>query len=186
MHRFGTLSFGALLLAMVPIEATGQEKPVTDQDPSALDVAATPLSDLNLKKDEIPQLLVDATSRPYELSGLNSCVELIEEINKFNIMLGDDFDLPQDESGGLSAGAIGQRAVGSFIPFRGLVRQSSGASERQQKLAVAIQAGFARRGFLKSTGLSRECDYPARPATADDISKLEKAREEQAEKGNRD
>jgi hypothetical protein len=45
--------------------ASGQEKPVTDKNPSAVDVVATSAEDLNIHNKKIPAVLVDASLRPY-------------------------------------------------------------------------------------------------------------------------
>ena len=79
------------------------DKPVTDQAVSAGDVVRTPFSDLNLRKGEIPELLI---------------------------------------------------------------REISGANEQDRRLLLAVQAGFARRAFLKGFGQARGCRYPARAAVA--------------------
>lgn len=164
----------------VAMPAQAQERPVTDDRPDAEDVVTTPLADLNLSKDEIPELLQRAVARPYDLDGLGSCSALIDELAQIDLMLGDDFDLPSEASGGLSAGAVGQMAVGSLIPFRGLIRQLSGARRQQQRLETAIRAGMARRGFLKGIGAQRGCAYPARPAREADIARIVAQREAEA------
>ncbi len=43
--------------------------------------------------------------------------------------------------------------MNSLIPFRGLVREVSGAGPAERRLNAAIDAGIARRGFLR--GLQR-------------------------------
>jgi hypothetical protein len=55
--------------------------------------------------------------------------------------------------------------VGSLIPFRGIIRELSGANDQQRKVSTAIQAGVARRAYLKGVGQQRGCAYPARAAT---------------------
>ena len=47
--------------------------------------------------------------------------------------------------------------VNAIIPFRGLVREISGAAPEQRRLNDAIDAGFARRGFLRGIATSRKC-----------------------------
>ena len=47
------------------------------------------------------------------------------------------------------AEAGGKTIVNSLIPFRGLVREVSGAAPAQRRLNAAIDAGYARRGFLR-------------------------------------
>jgi len=60
--------------------------------------------------------------------------------------------------------------VNSFIPFRGILREVSGASEHQRRIRAAIQAGLARRGFLKGVGETHGCKYPARSATRANVA----------------
>lgn len=140
-------------------------EPVTNRDVSAVDVAATPMTDLNLRKDEIPQILIDAQTNPYTLNGLGRCAQIAAKVGEFNAVLGDDIDLPQVTGKRISAGRIGQWVVGSFIPFRGVIREISGANDQQNRLQAAIQAGVARRSFLKGVGEAKGCRYPARSAT---------------------
>ncbi len=137
-------------------------KPVTDQDVSMGDAALTPVSDLNLKKDEIPALLIAAQTRPYDLTGLRQCNRLTVAVSELDTMLGPDLDLPQEERERITAGRVAQAAVGAFIPFRGLIREISGANAHERRLQAAIVAGSARRAFLKGYGEARGCKYPAR------------------------
>ncbi|MEE3154506.1 MAG: hypothetical protein VX309_03150, partial [Pseudomonadota bacterium] len=53
--------------------------------------------------------------------------------------------------------AGGKTIVNSIIPFRGLVREITGAAPAQRRLNTAIDAGFARRGFLRGAAISRGC-----------------------------
>lgn len=166
-------SIAALLLAILPAPVLAQEKPptekpdkpITDREPSAVDVAATPVTDLGLRKGEIPQLLLTAQASPYDLEGLRTCPTITAAIVELDAVLGDDLDLPQDSDGGISPGRVAQAAVGSFIPFRGLIREISGANAHERKLVAAIYAGGVRRAFLKGVGQQRGCVYPARSAT---------------------
>ena len=165
------------LALTVTMPVAAQDRPVTDQRPNARDVVTMPLTDLNLRKGEIPPLLQRAVELPYNLDGLSTCSALIAEVERFDIMLGDDFDLPEIEAGGMSAGSVGKMAVSSLIPFRGLIREVSGARKEQQKLETAIRAGLTRRGFLKGVGTERGCAYPARPAREEDIARIVAQRE---------
>jgi hypothetical protein len=79
-------------------------------------------------------------------------------------VLGDDIDMPQADGQRTSPGRMAQSVVGSFIPFRGVIREISGANEHDRKLQTAILAGVARRSFLKGTGQAKGCRYPARAA----------------------
>lgn len=162
------LLYPVLLLAAAPAiaaEPDEPDKPVTERNPSIGDAAVTPVSDLNLKKGEIPPLLIAAQERPYHLGGLERCNQIAGAIRELDQLLGDDLDLPQEDGQRVTAGRVAQAAVGSFIPFRGLIREVSGANTHERRMQAAIDAGIARRAFLKGYGQARGCRYPARAAT---------------------
>ncbi|MCB2061435.1 MAG: hypothetical protein KDE21_13055 [Novosphingobium sp.] len=186
MRRILLVSLSALAIAAAPAVARDQDKPITDREPDAVDVATTPVTDLNLKKDEIPKILIDAQTKPYDLSGLSSCGPIVREAERLDNLLGDDFDLPQNVRGGPSAGRVAKSVVGSFIPFRGIIREVSGANEQQRKMQAAIQAGIARRGFLKGVGQARGCRYPARPASRRDVERIQAERARAAAQAEKD
>ena len=170
MHITPALLLPLILLGTTaPLQASQEQsadKPVTDRGVSAGDVVRTPFSDLNLRKGEIPELLIRAQADPYGVAGLRKCGQLTAAIADLDAVLGDDIDQPTDGKPKLSAGRVAQAAVGSFIPFRGLIREISGANEQDRRLLLAVQAGFARRAFLKGFGQARGCRYPARAAVA--------------------
>ncbi len=161
---------GAVFMAAVvvtPAMAAQEGKAITNRDPDAVDVAKTPISDLNVGRDgEIPPLLIRATAEPYSLKGLSKCRQIAGSIQELDEVLGPDIDLPQAERDRISAGRVGKWVVASFIPFRGLIREVSGANAQDRKVNAAIQAGLTRRGFLKGVGEAKGCRYPASPAPA--------------------
>jgi hypothetical protein len=126
---------------------------------------STPATDLNVKKAEIPQLLLTAEEHPYVLRGLGTCVQLAGAISELDRILGDDIDVPQTGTRRTTPGRVAQSVVGSFIPFRGLIREVSGANAHDREMQAAILAGVARRSFLKGIGQGKGCRYPARSAT---------------------
>ena len=75
-------------------------------------------------------------------------------------------DLVEDDRDRISWGRVATSAVGSFIPFRSVLRELSGAADHKRDFEAAIYAGAVRRGFLKGLGQQRGCAYPARPAQA--------------------
>lgn len=154
-----------------PAEAKSDapDKPINERDISATDVAATPLDDLNLRKQEVPPLLITAQERPYDLAGLRSCTQIAAAVGELDAMLGDDIDLPPADKDAMSAGRVAREAVRVFIPFSGLIREISGANNRDRQLQSAVFAGTARRSFLKGVGQARGCRYPARAVTQDVI-----------------
>jgi hypothetical protein len=149
-------------------------KPITERDVGAKDVALTPLSDLGLRKGEIPQLLIQAQVEPYDLAGLNRCPQIAAAIGELDAILGDDIDVAIAKGQAILPGRVAQSVVGSFIPFRGVIRELSGASAQDRKIQAAIYAGTARRSFLKGVGQQRGCRYPARSATPGIIAAAER------------
>jgi len=179
------------LVAAQPVAAKDDKpvKPVTVDDPSMGDAAMTPIDDLNIGRDgDIPAILVRAVSHPYDLSGLGKCKALAAEVGQLDAILGPDVDMPLDPADRLSEGRVAKWVVSSFIPFRGLIREITGANAQDRKVRAAIQAGFARRGFLRGVGANRKCAYPASPATPAVIqAKLDAiaADEDKGDKGKR-
>jgi len=133
-------------------------------EPDTAEVAKTPLRDFNIDAHDIPKVLRIAERDPYTTAGLASCDAMVNEIAALDQVLGADYDIAVDDGkGGLNKGRIGQSVVGSIIPFRGIVREVSGAADSERALRAAYTAGMVRRSFLKGWGLGRGCDYPARP-----------------------
>lgn len=166
MRRRLIVLTAGLLATPLAAEPGKPDKPVTQRDPSAVDVVATPVTDLNLRKGEIPPVLLEAQDEPYGLAGMRRCSDLAAEITRLDAVLGEDFDTAAAEKRRISPGKVAQSVVGSFIPFRGIIREISGANEEERKLQYAIYNGSARRAFLKGVGLQRGCPWPSRPATA--------------------
>ncbi|MEJ2410040.1 MAG: hypothetical protein P8Y48_12060, partial [Novosphingobium sp.] len=121
-----------------------KDKPINERNPDAMDVAKTPVNDLNVGRDgEIPPLLTAAVADPYTLDGLSKCRQLSTAITDLDTVLGPDIDLPQEERDRISGGRVAKWVVSSFIPFRGLIREISGANSQDRKVSAAIQAGVA-------------------------------------------
>jgi len=161
------LTAAALALLPAPVcaqDQEGEDQVVTDESVSARDVAATPINDLNLDKDDIPPLLLEAQQDPYGTAGLRTCRHYGAAISDLDTFLGPDFDIIDVEKRKLSVGGVAQSVVGAFIPFRGIIREISGANKHEDEMQDAILAGMMRRAFLKGMGLKLGCAYPARPA----------------------
>ncbi|MGA9658861.1 MAG: hypothetical protein WBQ60_07155 [Asticcacaulis sp.] len=147
-----------------------------EQSNSWGDAFMAPLEDLNVRKRDIPLILTQATTKPYDLSGLDTCEAIASEVTKLDSLLGADFDEPPapadqrtiSEKGGEAAkdmarGSV-RNAARSIIPFRGLVRQITGAQRHQKEMDTAIQAGKVRRAYLKGVGMNKNCPPPAAPS----------------------
>ena len=156
-----------------PAPAQAEQRPINDKDVSAVDVVATPVSDLGLRNGKIPPVLEGAVMDPYDLAGIRTCAQISTRVSELDAVLGPDRDIPQDRAEKLSAGRVAQAAVGSFIPFRGIIREVSGANAHQRKVDDAVEAGTARRSFLKGYGQARGCAYPAREVTPAALASLE-------------
>jgi len=148
----------------------------TDENHSWGDAVQAPLEDLNLKREAIPPILTEAIERPYDLTGLDHCEAIAAEVGKLDALLGKDFDEPpppkddrsltqKGETMGNNAavGAV-RGAARSIIPFRGLVRQVTGADAHAKQVDTAIQAGKVRRAYLKGVGMNKNCAPPAAPS----------------------
>lgn len=168
------LTFAPAGPAMAQEPAGGQkpetERPITDDTVTAGDVALTPLSDLNLTRDEIDALLVQARANPYDMTGLHRCSDIVAAVTQLDALLGEDLDSADAKERGVSPGRIAQWAVGRFIPFRGLIREVSGARAHERKVRDAVVGGMMRRSFLKGMGQQKGCRYPARPARLEEVA----------------
>ncbi len=178
MHITKALRFALLPCACAIAGPAFGQTAVSQERVTAGDVATTPLSDLNIKKDEVPAILVSAREKPYSVSGLTRCPAIASEIARLDAVLGDDIDLMrEDGKSGRNVGGVAKSLVSSLIPFGGLIREISGANAQQRKWNEAIYAGSVRRAYLKGVGEQRGCKYPARSATAQDSARLWAARD---------
>ena len=139
--------------------------------------ATTPLSDLNIIRADIPEILVEAQQHPY-LTPLDAdCGAITAEIHRLDEVLGADLDAPAsdnapsllDRSGDFAedqaVGAV-QRTAEGLIPFRGWVRKLSGAERYSKRVSASITAGSVRRAFLKGISTSQHCPAQAPIQTA--------------------
>lgn len=133
-----------------------------DARKKAMDIGYQPARDLGVAKDEIPVALQKAYDAPYGLKDLESCKAIEAEIAALNEALGPDLDAGEKpkSSPGKMAEEGGKMLVGSIIPFRGLVRQVSGAASADRRLENAVTTGVARRGFLRGVRVAKGCEAP--------------------------
>jgi hypothetical protein len=151
----------------------------TTEDKSAGHIATQPVRDIGLSKDKIPPILEAAIASPYGLRS-SRCKAVIAELGELNQALGRDFDSPAVKGDKVSqiASAGGEALVGMLIPFRGLVREVTGAASSERRRIAAINAGIARRGFLRGVAKDHGCKPPPPPpvlskADKDDANKDE-------------
>ncbi|MEQ8412513.1 MAG: hypothetical protein RIB52_13275 [Erythrobacter sp.] len=157
------LAPAALVLIAAACIASPARAQVAKPDADIEDIARTPLEDLNIEGDEIPPVLVEAAEDPYAQDMLADCNAIVAEIARIDRVLGPDYDYLGRPEGGLKPGKVAKGLVGSLIPFRGIVREVTGAAGEARELAYLITAAMTRRGFLKGLGKGRGCEYPAAP-----------------------
>jgi hypothetical protein len=148
---------GMLLPLLLSGTALAQEK--KDSFDKAGDIASQPARDLGVNKGEIPDILQKAVQNPYAASS-RKCRPINVELGQLNAVLGDDFTVgteANENRTGKIAEAVGKTIVNSLIPFRGLVREISGAAPAERKLQGAVAAGIARRGYLRGLASASGC-----------------------------
>ncbi len=133
-----------------------------------------PLRDFNLMHDAIPASLVKAQLNAYDIEGMESCESLMVAIGDLDMALGPDLDTPSEDKHqdayGKGASFAAQAALDAVkdtaegvIPMKSWVRRLSGAEQSDKRARLAIQAGTARRSFLKGLGVMHNCAWPAAP-----------------------
>lgn len=123
-------------------------------------IATQPARDVGLDKEEIPPVLVKAVENPYAAPSSRTCKGLKASLGELNAVLGDDFTVgakANENRTGKIAEAVGKTVVNSLIPFRGLVREISGAAPAERRLQAAVTAGIARRGYLRGMAAAKGC-----------------------------
>lgn len=153
-------------------EPSATERAIERTEDGFGDAAMSPLEDINLKRDKIPETF-QAISNPYEVDPDISCARIAVEVTELDALLGRDWDIPPPDKKGLSEraadgastaflDAVSSGASG-LIPYRGVVRTLSGAARHEKKVRKAYERGSHRRTFLKAIGLAKGCAYPAAP-----------------------
>lgn len=134
--------------------------------------ASAPLDDFNLRRREIPQLLAGMIS-PYGPEEEMTCARIAMDIIELDAVLGSDWDsgapderlnseILADEAADAALDTVRSVSTG-WIPFRGLVRQATGAQSHEKKYNQAFKIGAQRRAYLKGYGQALGCPPPAQP-----------------------
>lgn len=145
-------------------EQSKQEEKRDDTLDKAGKIASQPAKDVGLDKDEIPPVLVKAVENPYAPPPSRTCKGLNAAMAELNAVLGADFTVgtqANENRTGKIAEAVGKTIVNSLIPFRGLVREISGAAPAERRLQAAVTAGIARRGYLRGLASAKGCKISA-------------------------
>jgi hypothetical protein len=155
---------GTLCLAAVAAMPASAQQEILDE-PVVKDIGNTVTEPFDGK--DIPAKLAAIQADPYSLAGMGKCAAIAREIRELDAVLGPDANEVVEKSLAEKREATAGRMIGSagksLIPFSGIVGEVTGANAERRRYAIAVQAGTARRGFLKGVGLSRGCKAPARP-----------------------
>jgi hypothetical protein len=160
-----TAAVAALLLVTAgqaaqqkPPEGSNTTAPPQSTGKDAKEIVSQPVKDVGIQKTKIPPLLVEVSRNPYGTRGTATCGQISAAIADLNRVLGPDFSAaPPSGKKSNVAKAGGAAVVNSLIPFRGLVREVSGAGPAERRLDAAVDAGIARRGFLRGLRQARGC-----------------------------
>ncbi len=151
-------------LMLLPIAALVLTACASSSQDKVASAATTPLSDLNVVRAEIPDVLKAAAAAPYAAPADASCAGLAQAIQALDEVLGPDLDAPvtKGNTGLLERGedaATGalQRTAEGVMPFRGWVRKLTGAERYARQVSAAITAGGVRRGFLRGQAAAKAC-----------------------------
>ena len=127
--------------------------------------AAQPLRDLNIGNPQVPNGIA-ALQNPFGQSGANSCAAIYNEIQGLQADINRTSQRyvgarrPYDTRGGRVGNAwdVGVASASTFwIPFRGLVRQVSGAARRDLKAEAAADRARYRIGYLAGQARAYRC-----------------------------
>lgn len=114
---------------------------------AGLGVAATaPLDDLNLRRQYIPTVLLQAEANPYDLRNLNQCATIGAEIARLNEALGPDTDEPPSPDGSfLSERAADAAAAAALDAIRDATSSRAGGGSASCPARSSTAATSSRR-----------------------------------------
>ncbi len=139
----------------------------------AFKAAQSPLVDVGIIEDPIPEELKKYMKNAYALPDPLTCAEILGQIARLDALLGPDQCTPQnpagmyisekgkyvDEAAQMAEDRVADTVTGyvNIIPFRSVVRYLSGAESHAREVIKAQQAGIARRSFLKGMAAAHGC-----------------------------
>lgn len=129
--------------------------------------AMSPLTDLNIRRQKIPDILAEI-EQPYIAMSNPKCGWLNDYIIALDRVLGPDYDYPKKKKKGFNGQDAGRRASDAalnalqseatgLIPFRGVIRYLSGAQKHDKEVQKAIDMGRLRRAYLKGWHQQNRC-----------------------------
>lgn len=134
-------------------------------DKTFKDAVLSPLSDFNIRRREFPELLAPIVT-PYDPIADESCAGLAKDIAVLDEILGPDIDISDEEmkdgekfqarARDVSIAGVAS-AAGVFIPGRSVIREATGAGDRDRAIRAEYQKGVARRSYLKGISYAKAC-----------------------------
>lgn len=141
----------------------GEESGWSQARKKSVEIGTQPARDVGVMKRQIPPILITAQEDPYSLKGLKTCKQLAAEVTSLNEVLGPDYvvgnEVKENRAGKL-AEAGGKTVINTIIPFRSIVRELTGAAPADRRMNAAVDAGLARRGFLRGVHAKQKCRTP--------------------------
>lgn len=146
--------------------ATVQESDEIEAGEELRAVLTQPLDDFNLTRKEIPPELVRIRVNPYVAPSAMTCAAFAQEIVAIDKLVGPDLEILSPaaekeifskENATNAARNVARSAASSWIPFRDLVREVTGAERHARALREAVLAGFVRRSYMKGLSQARRC-----------------------------
>lgn len=145
-----------LTLSLTACTTTQAKKNVADAPGAVVDA---PVKALNLKKKTIPPFLQEL-GNPYANSGRLTCSTLTVEVLRLTDFAGPDWDSDDHFT---KQGRTTAEFVNAILPYGGIVRFISGASEHEKKVLIALNYAIVRRAHLKTLARRKGCQGPAKP-----------------------
>lgn len=125
------------------------------EQPTIRGAVTQPLRDLNIMRTKVAEPLQTARAEPYAIKNLKACENIRAEIARLDEALGPDVDEDQAQPGMVKTLAASAVRSAVKLPFSGVVRHLTGADARERVRQQSVQAGMARRAFLKGVALER-------------------------------
>lgn len=121
----------------------------------------SPLYMLNIKQDDIPDMLPEAHTTYDEPT---SCLIAMLEFERLSMLLGSDEavqHVAEYENLTLDASDAIESAIGDFIPFESVIKYVSGATKHEKRVERAFFRGQIRRAYLKGYIDRNQCSVPS-------------------------
>ncbi len=176
---FITLAVSACATSSPDKTSTAQDMPDIESGLADIfDAATAPLEDLNLKRKEIPDILVKVVEDPYYVPATLTCKTVRSELTALEPLIGPDIkakgvqvasnnsfipdipDLDSIEMPNVQKLAHDRlmseiRSQTNILPFRSIIRRVTGAEKHKRNYDEAYQAGKLRRAYLKGLAQSK-------------------------------